>query len=318
MAQPAFYFCICPDARLIQEHLETFLPTLSEAASRERFVYWGDGELPPRFWEQLLLQGLFDTRRTLVLRHAHQLPAAVWKRLSSALSTPNPQCLSILCLEGPWEKGKPKLPAHITRLACLKFAEKQQWIWRQGGLEGAGLRKHIQQRAARLGLRFDPGALEAFCSAVPPNASAVDNELQKLRLAADTGIITPAMCTDTGYLPDFNIFSFIRRIQAGRLAEAWGELRRGQRDGDSLLFPFLGLLLREARLLWQIRSGESVRLHPSDAAAKQALAQRLGHDGISRLFVLATEAEYAVKSGQRQPNQTLEALVADLIHLFRV
>ncbi len=318
MAQPGFYFCVCPDGRLIKEHIETCLAALPDhGAGWERHTYWGDEELPPQFWEQLTLQGLFGTSRVVLVRNAQNIPAAVWKRLSAALGAPNPQCLPMFCLEVAWEKNQPKIPAHIAKLRCLAFADKQKWIWRSPGLDERSLKKHVQTRAQALGLTFAPGALEVLCAGVPPDANAVENELQKLTLAAGSGPVTQEMAASAGYVPEFNIFAFIRMIQAGNVPGAWQEVRRGQKDGDGLLFPFLGMLLREARLLWQIHAGENVRLHPSDAAAKQQLAARLGHQGLTRLFDLILRAELHVKSGERQPDQTLEALIADLIRLFR-
>lgn len=318
MAQPGFYFCICPDGHLIREHINACLAALPHGgAGWERHTYWGDEELPPRFWEQLTLQGLFGTSRVVVVRNAQNIPAVVWKRLSAALGTPNPQCLPVLCLEVAWEKNQPKIPAHIAKLRCLAFADKQKWVWRSPGLDERSLKNHVRTRAAASGLTFGPGALEALCAGVPPDAGAVENELRKLSLAAGSGPITREMASSAGYVPEFNIFAFIRMVQAGNVPGAWEEVRRGQKDGDGLLFPFLGLLLREARLLWQIHAGENVRLHPSEASVKQQLASRLGHRGLTRLFDLILRAEWHVKSGERQPDQALEALIADLMRLFR-
>ena len=88
--RPGFSFCICPDGKLLRQQVEELLGAHPDAG-RERHVFWGDDELPPKFWEILTLQGLFSTSRVLVMRNAHALTADVWKRLSSALSRPNPQ-----------------------------------------------------------------------------------------------------------------------------------------------------------------------------------------------------------------------------------
>lgn len=337
MPRPGFTLCVCPDGRLLKDHIhkalsvstpdtpqapsamdsltETALPA-SAALPWERFTYWGDEELPPLFWEHLTLQGLFGTPRALTVRNAHNLPAAVWKRLSAALGRPNAHCWPFFCLEVPWEKGQPKIPAHISKLACVHFADTQGWIWRQSGLDERSLRRYIQSRAQELHLTFAAGALERLCEGVPADATAVENELQKLHLAANGKAVSVELASTAGHVPDFNIFAFIRLIQQGNIAGAWAEVRRGQKDGDGLLFPFLGLLVREARLLWQVHAGEAVRLHPSDAQNKKMLAKRLGQDGIIRLFDAIVRAEWDVKTGQRQPDQTLEALVADLTLLF--
>lgn len=337
MARPGFTLCVCPDGRLTKEYIHATLagpaasgsPSSTElggagAAAKavapstwEPFTYWGDEELPPLFWEHLTLQGLFGTPRALTVRNAHLLPAATWKRLSTALGRPNAHCWPFFCLEVTWEKGQPKIPAHILKLPCVAFADKQGWIWRQPGLDERSLKRYIQNRAQSLGLTFAPGALDRLCQGVPPDATAVENELQKLCLATAGRPVTPEMASTAAHVPDFNIFAFIRLIQNGNVPAAWEEVRRGQKDGDGLLFPFLGLLLREARILWQVHMGEAVRLHPNDAQAKKQLAQSLRQEGIIRLFDLIVRAEWAVKTGERQPDQALEALVADLLLLFR-
>ena len=149
--RPGFSFCICPDGKLLRQQVEELLGAHPDAG-RERHVFWGDDELPPKFWEILTLQGLFSTSRVLVMRNAHALTADVWKRLSAALSRPNPQTWPLFCLEVAWEKGQPKIPAHIAKLPCFTFADAKGWIWRSPGLEPRSLRRHIQIRSKALGL----------------------------------------------------------------------------------------------------------------------------------------------------------------------
>lgn len=319
-SRPAFSFCICPDPWLVKEHAAELLERFPADGSTkwERHVFWGDEEPPQRFWEQLVLQGLFGTPRALLLRQAQHVSAAVWKRVSAALSTPNSQSWLILCLEGPWEKGQPKIPAHIAKLRCMAFAEQRGWVWRSPGLDERGLKKHAQTRAGAMGLRFGEGALEAFCAAVPPEAAAVDTELRKLAPAAPDGVVTASLAAAGGYTPDSDVFAFIRHVRAGDMAAAWRELHRGRKDSDALLFPFLALLLREARTLWQLRAGEQVRLHPQEAAAQRECAARLDFPGLARFFDCVLQAERQVKFGLRSPEQALEALTANLILLFRL
>ena len=164
MARPGFTFCICPDAGLIRAHIGALLAAQESAAAGqgawERHTFWGDAELPKRFWEYLTLQGLTGVPRALVLRQAHLIPAATWKRLSAALGTPNDKAWLFVCLEVPWEKGQPKIPAHINKLRCLAFASQQDWVWRSAGLDDRTLKRHAQDRAKALGLRFGEGALD--------------------------------------------------------------------------------------------------------------------------------------------------------------
>lgn len=116
--RPGFSFCICPDGKLLRQQVEELLGAHPDAG-RERHVFWGDDELPPKFWEILTLQGLFSTSRVLVMRNAHALTADVWKRLSAALSRPNPQTWPLFCLEVAVGEGAAKIPAHIAKRPAL-------------------------------------------------------------------------------------------------------------------------------------------------------------------------------------------------------
>lgn len=320
--RPGFSFLVCPDSQLLRAHLAEQLTVFPPAGGPwERHVYWGDEDPPPRFWEQLSLQGLFGASRVLLVRQAQLWPAAVWKKISQALARPSAQCWPFFCLEVNWEKGQPKIPAHIAKLRCLAFADRQGWIWRHEGLTERGVKRHVQQRARDLGLTFEADALEQFCASVPPDAQAIENELQKLSLLrggtgdAGGGAITAAMTATAAWSPECNVFACIRHMEAGNLAAVWKELSRS-RDSDSLLFSLLALLARELRLLWQTQAGEKVRLHPSEAGFKKQLALRLGPRGLAEGMAVVADAEWQVKSGRRTPEQTLEFLAARLTGLF--
>lgn len=276
-------------------------------------------------------KALFGTARALVVRQAQLWPAAVWKKISQALARPSAQCWPFFCLEVNWEKGQPKIPAHIAKLRCVGFADQQGWIWRNEGLTERSVRRHVQQRAAALNLSFEPDALEQFCASVPPDAQAIENELQKLTLLRNAGAqspkdaatanapplesVTTAMTSTGSWSPECNIFACIRHMEAGNLAAVWKELARS-RDNDSLLFSLLALLAREMRLLWQTWAGEKIRMHPSEAGFKRQLAMRLGPRGLAESMAIIMDAEWQVKSGRRTPEQSLEFLAARLTCLF--
>ncbi len=321
MSRPGFYFCICPDVGMLKEYIEQLARTHTHNESKsiawERFVYWGDEDLPALFWEHLTLQGLLNTSRLIIVRNAQNISAAVWKKLSAALGKPNPQAWLLLCLEGTWEKKQPKIPLHIAKLQCLAFADKQGWVWRHMGLDATTVRTYIQKKATTAQLHFEKNALDAFCAAVPPDATTIDNEIEKLRLMAVNGSVSVDMVTVDAYLPESNIFSFINFIQAGNMTAAWREIYRAKNDSDGMLFPFLALLMREARLLWQIKAGERVYLHPASARTKEHYAQSLGFMGISKIIEAIVQAEWHIKSGERSTEQALEAVVADLVLLFK-
>jgi DNA polymerase-3 subunit delta len=323
--RPGFSILVCPDGQLLRARLERLLAAHPPRAGQwERRVYWGDEEPPAAFWEELTLPGLLGTSRALVVRQAQLWPVAVWKKLSRALARPSEQCWPCLCVEVPGVKGPPKLPAALAKLHCLKFAAAQDWLWRHEGLTPYSLKSHLVQRGKALGLRFAPDALERLCASVPPDARAVENELEKIlllraSLTAQGAPLPPevdlSQIPTGGWSPDCNIFSCIRHMEAGNLAPLWQELARNE-DGASLLFSFLALLDRELRQLWQLKAGENIRLYPKEAAAKRALAARLSAETLAAALAEIVDAEWQVKSGRRSPEQSLDFLAARITGLL--
>ena len=335
MERPGFFFCICPDSALMRDWMEKellaspagsagqgapglmggLLPSSSSAPDIQTF--WADEGLDRRFWDALTLLGMDGRQRVLIVRGAHLLPADVWKKLSAALATPRPGVLPIFCLECPWEKGQPKLPAHIAKLKCLAFAEKQKWQWRSPGLEARTLRQYLQREAAALGLRMAPEALNTLSEMLIPDASAIRSVLEQLSLASEGGSVDVALVRQmTEFTPDAVIFDFIRQLENGKAGAVWKTLLREGDGGESLLFPLLTLMAREARMLWQMNAGEKVFVPQYVENEKRRLAAKLGFSGLAEVFEALAAAEFSVKSGARSPLQAMEALVARLTLIF--
>ena len=166
-------------------------------------------------------------------------------------------------------------------------------------------------------MRLTPDALDALCAVVTPDAAAVRGVLEQLALASGDGEVGVELVRNMAEsAPEVIIFEFIRHLQSGNSAAVWRTLLREGDGGESLLFPLLALLTREARLLWQIQAGENVWLPQQTANLKRSLASRLGTSGLANLFAVLMEAEWAVKSGRRQPLQALEELVGSLTLAF--
>ncbi len=315
MAQhPGFFFCICPDGKLLRNQIDHLLATTAELV-REKHVFWGDEELSPKFWELLTLQGLFSTPRAVVIRSAEKISSDIWKRLSGVLARPASQTFPILCLESAWEKNQPKIPATISKLPCFQFAEKRGWIWRSPGLDPRSLRRHVQNLSTEKGLKLAPGALDKLCEQLPPDASSIDTELSKLAVLASGSPLAPEDI-DLEQSVSFNIFTFLNELESGRTADAWKKILDAQSNGEEPLFYLLSMLQREARQLWQMGMGEQVRVPPGNLAVKRQTAARLGMAGLTRLWDTMLEAELSVKSGLRSPSQALDGLMGDLTRLF--
>lgn len=323
MDRPGFFFCICPDAALLREYMERELlapemaPGAGEAGRPDIQTFWADEGLDRRFWDGLTLLGMDGRRRVLIVRGAQQLPADIWKKLSSLLGTPRPGVLPVFCLESPWEKGQPKLPAHVAKLKCLAFADSRKWVWRSAGIDARSLRQYVQKQASAMGLKMTPEALNVLSEMLIPDASAIRGVLEQLFLASSDGAADVDLVRQmTEFTPDAVIFDVIRQLENGNARAVWKVLLREGDGGESLLFPLLTLMAREARLLWQMNVGDKVFVPQFVENEKRKLASRLGFEGLCQVFSALRTAELSVKSGARQPLQAMEELVASLSLVF--
>lgn len=314
-ARPAFLFLVSPDWDLSRSHLEELLEKYPSGNSTwEKLVFWGDEDPGDRFFSALGQGGLFVSSRLALARQAQAWDARIWKRISRALGACHESVWPIFSLECAWEKGKPKIPAHILKSPCWTIAEKKGWVWRNPGLSPATLGKYAEGEARKLGLSFSGDALAGFCGTVAPNAAAVDNELKKLALACGDGRITRDMLNDGAVNPEADAFACIQKMQNGNIAEVWKELAHDQ-DGR-LLFFLVALMARELRILWQLDMGAQVYLPAQVASVKKRLANVLGAKGIGDGFAALADAEWQVKSGRLDTGQALEALAIRMMKLF--
>ncbi len=323
--RPGFFFLACADAALLRQNVHDIFSQYGfGGAQAERHVFWGDEELPDRFWELLTLQGFVTSCRGLVIRRANAMPLETWKRISKTLSRPNSHVLPVLCLEGAWEKGKPKLPAFLEKLACLRHARDQRWFVSVAKLSGRSLRDFIRNRVRQEGLEYTAETLDVLCTVLPPDAAVIEAEIAKLalyiagcRVSEDAPLVLePADVALISLAPDFNIFTFIQELQTGNIASVWSMVLRHTDKTDDLLFQLLGLMQREARLMWQILANDTDHLIPRDISSRRTISRRLGLLGLARLWDSLHKAEFAVKTGKCTPSQALDALIGELTLLF--
>ena len=332
MARPGFSICVCPDSRLTKMHIDTMLAEYppsgggsllgsSNDSSWERHIYWGDEPLSPGFWDALTLQDLFASPRVIIVNNAQNILADVWKTLSTTLGTPRDNVWPIFCFAVGFERGQPKLPAHIAKLQCLVFASSNKWLWSSPGLDAKGRADFVRSDAKRLGLFFAQGVFETVIARLPFDAAIIANEMQKLDLAAgDSKLVTTEHAAILELEPEPDIFSIIRNLQhGGNPAAVWQQAALSEQaaDKDKMVFGFLAMLAREARQLWQLAMGEEVWLPSNVAAAKKNLARSLGLAGIAKLWQLALEADKGIKTGERSPDEALTSLFASLSLIFR-
>lgn len=343
MNGPPYSLCACPDSFLLQRRINTLLAVSPAAGntSWQRHVFWGDEGLAPTFWEHLTLHGLFATPKALVIRNAQLLSAETLREVSAALLSlvpkqvrkkdtraPSPAQSSVpqslpliwplLCLEVDFDKEGPKLPAHIAKLPCVTLARENGWLDVTPPLSGKTLSSFIANEASRLGLRLDSRDIALLAGALPPQAARISTEMEKLALRTGPEGRLPGPLADfVDQTRELGIFELIRAVQQNsNLPAAWRRILEDRLSGDSTVFAFIALLLREARTLWQCLGGKPPYLPPQVAAQKKLAARHLGFAGIARLWELALAADKGIKSGERSPDQAFALLAADLFVLF--
>ena len=343
MSRPGFVFCVCPDYALIRhqvnamaekhppgQNADTGMPgSAAPAKGWEQHIFWGDDGLDDKFWDSLGMQNLFGGGQLIILRNAQLILADTWKKLAKSLARANPSVWMFICLEVEFERGQPKIPAHIKRLKAFEFAEKQGWVWQNSGLSGKGMQDYIRHEAARLGLTIPPALLPRLAAIMPEDATAVRLELEKLALLFDDSksASKPLTLEHLNLIDnpvEVDIYAVLRALeqsgQQGQRADTvWGTVLASETGAskDKMLFGFLGALTREARTMWQLLFGEKVYVPGNLAQDKLNLARQLGIRKLAELWELALESEQGVKSGEVSEEQALERLMADLSLLFQ-
>lgn len=330
MSRPAFSICLCPDSHLLQGRINALCAARQSAAGAwQRHVFWGDDGLGQSFWEHLTLQGLFAAPKVLVVRNAQVLPAeTLSKQLSPALlplvpktgrgELPSALIWPFICFEVDFEKGRPKVPAHIQKLAFWQKAEELGWMEPVPSLAGSALKTFIRAEASRHNLALTPAEITLLEDALPQDAAFISSELAKLALTADAeGRLAKNAATLISQAQELGIFELMRLVQQNSNAPAaWRRILEDRLSGENLVFAFVALVLREARVLWQCLAGTPPPLPPQIAMQKKIAAQTLGFAGLARLWQIALMADKGIKSGERSPDQAFEMLASDLFLLF--
>ena len=313
-----FCFLVAPDSCLLQQAIAGAVARFRPEEGAEKHIFWGEEGLSAPFWEQLTLQGLFARPKVLVIRNAQAIPAAGLQELSHGLQRAPDTTLTLICLEVAFEKGAAKIPAHIQKLPCYVFAQKNRLIQTIQPLTPTTLPAFIKGEASRLGLCIEGRLMNRLAGLLPPDASTVKAEMEKLALTANKdGSVPESALEAIEHSPESDVFRLLHTIEtATDKSLVWKQLGQCNQSGDSLVFAFLASLVREARALWQLCHGETPALPPSVVNQKRALSQNLGPAGVAKLWEMALAAERAIKSGEQTPEQAFDLLVANVSLLF--
>ncbi len=319
--RPGFSFLLCPDPELIKLELQNL--SAAYEANYSKRLYWADEELPDSFWQDLTTLDLMGNPRLVIVRRAHSFLKEIWDKLVPVLSGYSSGIWPVFCLESdPDKKGKITPPKVLEKQPYYKIARDRGWIWINAGLNAGTMPDFIRNYSRRANVTFAPHMQETLIKILPYDALAAKNELDKLALAAgDKALVTPEHLSLITHQTDMDIFAFIRAVMDGKnKAQVWKKVFENSlvASSDNILFSFLALFIREARILWELYHDEtpSSWVHPAEKTRKRTLAKKLGTLRLGMIWDMVLTAEMSIKSGQRTPEQAFESLVSELYTLF--
>lgn len=271
MDRQGFSFLVCPDSELIKDRISELLQNTGFTVK----IFWGDEDLPAGYWQALTVPAMMGPPNAVVLRRAQDQDAEFWTRLGPVLAIARTAVWPVFCVENEWKSGKSSPPKTMTKGKFWEVAHKKGWIWENGGLSPATVGQELDRFALANGLRFASGVKNALASSLPLTTIAFRNELDKLLLlVGPAGEIRPEHLDIINSEDSFDIFAFLQSLQnpAGR-RKVWERLLNDPAmSGGDMIFPISSLLVREARILWQLAHGDDARvnLYPRLKSEKNA------------------------------------------------
>lgn len=317
--RPGFMFCICPDGALVREQIASQLK--AQKQDWQKHVFWADEELPEKYWATLTLDGLLPAGNAVVLRRAEFVKSSFWKDLHPVLARFRTKIWPFFCLEKNWERGRPPIPAALSKQKYWQVAKNKGWIWQSPGLSQPGLRNHLASWAQARGISISEQVMTLALQLLPLDAGQLHNELHKLELYIwDKKTLEPADLGQVSFQSSMDIFGFLQALQSKDSAlQVWQQVLQNQLAGntDQIMLLFR-LLLREARIMWQLLQGEQTlnKLPSRVRDQKQHLASKLGEKGLVKLWDILLQTETDIKSGRINQDQAWEILSSKLMRIF--
>ncbi len=320
MARPGFTFCICPDPDFIREHIRGLFSE-HNGSKWQSETFWGDEEtLPERFWAAISQPDILGNNRAVILRNADSQPESFWDALTRPLSGFKKNIWPIFCLEKPWSKqNKPRVPKAITKQKFWKVASERKWIWEHPGLTSKILSEYLNNWAKSRGCKFNAKAFKLMQENAPANKGSLDNELKKLELyLEDKKEITSSDLAPLNSYAELDIFACLQALQKGQTASIWSQVFRENEKNSSFVFPFIGLLARETRILWQLATGQEdkVSLPPFILKQKTEFVRQIDLNKLAAVWERILDTEIKIKSGSLSPTQALEYLIGGMEKIF--
>ncbi len=253
-------------------------------------------------WNQLLASGsslsLFAERKLIDLRLSGKLDEDAREALSAYLDNPNPDNLMLLTT------GKIEKQSQSTKwFSALESRAVFCQIW---PVSERDLPQWIRQRLQKHGLTADGDAIDILVERVEGNMLAANQEVEKLRLLANTNHIDAQMVLEAVVDNSrFTVFALTEACLAGNSGRALNVLNHLQAEGEESLF-ILNMLCREIRTLAGIMGEVDQGANPHSAMQARGVWQtrqtlvsgaldRHNHNSLQKLLDRARVVDQSVK-----------------------
>ena len=223
------------------------------------------------------------------------------------LQSPVPH--TILVIIAPYEKldARKKLTKFLLKNAVAleaKFSEKETKKW-------------IKDYTGQYGLRITDGAVDLIHHLAGPDLAVIHNEIEKLSLYAEVGVIDEAKVQQL--VPkslENNVFVLVDKVVGGKLDEAleiYYDLLKLNEEPVKLL----ALIASQIRLLYQVKLlarqgyGEGkiagiLKVHPYRVKLAARHAKNIPEEKLLEMIGMLAELDFKMKSGYGKREKLLE------------
>ncbi len=313
--RPGFFICICPDPEIIKDFIDSTLKGFS--GRWEKKTLWGDEDVLSSFFNCFFSSSLLGTKQAIVLRHAEKLPKNFWDKLSRFLNRFYSDLCPFICIESQWNRGRCPNIKFLENKKYYKFARKKKWVFEHPGVTEGFLKNYLKKWAKEKRINLSPEVFYGLLEILPEDFASIKNELRKLELSAennvtskDLGIIFPSF--------KYNVFEIIDSIECiSPPDKIWSIVLKKEINSIDVILPIFSLLLREARIFWQLLHNEPVNLPSWIKDKKYLIAQKLGIKGVIKMYDIIIDADLKLKTSNINPAILFENVVIELQNLFK-
>lgn len=314
-SKPNFLLCFCPDLELINYHLQKIC-TQFALSNWQKKTFWADEKLEENFWSVFTSATLFGPGQIVWIRKAEHLDLSFWEEAKKYLLAKRSSTLAVFCFEKEWKGASYPFPKWFVKHPVYQLAKQKKWFFSSPGLNEKTKKELVLDKLKQDKKSIAPPTLNTLLKILPNQTYALFQELEKIILA-NSQEIRPESFSLLTVFSEENIFELFKNLLNKNYLNFWQKIMQEEGKSTSLLFPLLGLLSREAKVLWLLYNDQDsqISLPPYLKQEKKFLAKKLGLTKIANILDLALDCEYKVKSGQNSPEEALSYLFLNLSRL---